>query len=367
MSVLEIPLWRHAPFIRLLFPLIIGILVGRYLQPEVLASWIIFDSSAVLLVLFSTLSIRHQFRYHPVTGALTQALLIALGSMLVYYYNVTHDDNWYGKHLSKNQSVVATLQEPLAEKNKSYKAIGSATCLIDSSSATLVKGNLILYFEKNSKAEALKAGYTICFHKKPVRIMGSGNPGAFDYSEYIALQNIYYQVYLKSTDFEVARKSTPSPWKQFINKTREKVLVILRSNISSKEACGLAEALLIGYKDDLDKTLLQSYSNTGVVHVIAISGLHLGLIYWLLAAVLKAFVKGRKRRLMRSLVIIAGLWVFSFLAGASPSVLRSALMFSFIVIGESAGRKSSSSQYCSKYNRVKRFHPSTQNRRIACK
>ena len=68
---------------------------------------------------------------------------------------------------------------------------------------------------------------------------------------------------------------------------REKVLNILRTNIKGDKELGLAEALLIGYKDDLDKTLVQSYTNTGVVHIIAISGLHLGLIYWLLVQLLK--------------------------------------------------------------------------------
>jgi competence protein ComEC len=72
---------------------------------------------------------------------------------------------------------------------------------------------------------------------------------------------------------------TKTRFKEFIFSTREKILDILRTNIKGEKELGLAEALLIGYKDDLDKTLVQSYSNTGVVHVIAISGLHLGLIY----------------------------------------------------------------------------------------
>ena len=103
---------------------------------------------------------------------------------------------------------------------------------------------------------------------------------------------------------------------------------------------GLAEALLIGYKDDLDKTLVQSYSNTGVVHVIAISGLHLGLIYWLLLMLFKPLQK-RKLKWLRPVFILTGLWLFSLLAGAQPSVLRSAVMFTCIVLGDSFARKSS--------------------------
>ena len=88
---------------------------------------------------------------------------------------------------------------------------------------------------------------------------------------------------------------------QFINSSRTKVLSILRKNIKGEKELGLAEALLIGYKDDLDKTLVQSYSNTGVVHVIAISGLHLGLIYWLLTLFFKPIQK-RKLRWLRPIL-----------------------------------------------------------------
>jgi competence protein ComEC len=99
--------------------------------------------------------------------------------------------------------------------------------------------------------------------------------------------------------------------------------------------------LLIGYKDDLDKTLVQSYSNTGVVHVIAISGLHLGLIYWLLLKLFWPLQKRRDLKWLRPILIIAGLWLFSLLAGMQPSVIRSAVMFTCIVLGETWTRKSS--------------------------
>ncbi|HET7898564.1 MAG TPA: ComEC/Rec2 family competence protein, partial [Flavisolibacter sp.] len=104
---------------------------------------------------------------------------------------------------------------------------------------------------------------------------------------------------------------------------------------------GFAEALLIGYKDDLDRNLVQAYSNTGVVHIIAISGLHLGLIYGLLLLLTTPLKRNRKLSWLRFLVIVASLWLFSILAGGGPSVLRSALMFSLMAFGEIAFRKTS--------------------------
>src|SRR5207249_5898697 len=104
--------------------------------------------------------------------------------------------------------------------------------------------------------------------------------------------------------------------------------------ISGEKEQGLDEALLIGYKDDLDKNLVQAYSNTGVVHIIAISGLHLGLIYWLLLLLTKPLKRRKKFNWLRLLLIISSLWLFSILAGGQPSVLRSALMFTVLAFGE---------------------------------
>ena len=176
---------------------------------------------------------------------------------------------------------------------------------------------------------------------KPLQeIKNSGNPGAFDYKRYSLFQGTTHQLYLKENEFERLSTTARKPLRQFINRIRSRVLNILRTNIKEEKELGLAEALLIGYKNDLDKTLVQSYSNTGVVHVIAISGLHLGLIYWLLTWIFKPLQK-RTLKWSRPVFILTGLWLFTLLAGAQPSVLRSAFMFTCIVIGDSFERRSS--------------------------
>src|SRR5207344_612442 len=101
----------------------------------------------------------------------------------------------------------------------------------------------------------------------------------------------YQQVYLKGNEYIILPGNNQNPLNHFLFATRKKILHIISTRIPGQKEAGLAEALLVGYKDDLDKTLVQSYSNTGVVHIIAISGMHLGLIYWLLILLFKPLQK----------------------------------------------------------------------------
>jgi len=238
--------------------------------------------------------------------------------------------------------MLVTLDEPLVEKPRSYKAMARVNYLIRESIIP-APGKIIIYFQKDSFIHNLSYGSRIIFTRQPGLIRNTGNPGSFNYKRYSLFKGITHQVYLGPNDFQLLPNKKQERFRQFIYKSRQKVLNILRTNIHGKKELGLAEALLIGYKDDLDKELVQSYANTGVVHIIAISGLHIGLIYWLLKFLLKPLHKRKKSfpflRWFTPLLILTGLWLFSLLAGAQPSVLRSALMFSCIVIGENLDRK----------------------------
>ena len=129
---------------------------------------------------------------------------------------------------------------------------------------------------------------------------------------------------------------------QFLFTSRQNILNVLHENLQGKDdQLSIAEALLIGYTQDLDKDLVQAYSNTGVVHIIAISGMHLGLIYVMLVWIFNRIPYIKKLRILRVILVLSGLWLFALLTGGGASILRSAVMFSCIVIGENFGRKTS--------------------------
>ncbi|HEU5166033.1 MAG TPA: ComEC/Rec2 family competence protein [Chitinophagaceae bacterium] len=340
MSLPVIHIWKKAPFIRFLLPLIAGIVLQWHLQIQPAVLWIMLSISSIVTIMFFFIPFFERYKLSAVSGLAVTILFIALGGLLSWYKNIQHDENWFGKHYTDKNTLVVTLLENPVEKTKSYKATASIDFILKNDSCIKTKGTIILYFKKDSSMSILEYGSQLVITKSLQEIKNSGNPGGFDYKRYSLFQGITYQVYLKENEFAVLPTINKTFFQQFINTSRAKVLDILRTNIKGEKELGLAEALLIGYKDDLDKTLVQSYSNTGVVHVIAISGLHLGLIYWLLTWFFKPLQK-RKLNWLRPIFILTGLWLFSLLAGAQPSVLRSAFMFTCIVLGDSFARKSS--------------------------
>ena len=331
------PVWKEAPFIRLLVPFILAIPVQWYFDLKVGVGCIGTIISFFLLLLFSASGTVRRFKNYWTTGVLVNCLVFFSGLVLVYFKNTANHPDSIIKIYKKDLLIVAKLEEPLCEKPRSHKAVASVDAVKSPNSTSAPKGNIIIYFEKENFNKKIDYGSRVVFSKNLQAIKSSSNPGSFDYRRYCQFQGIHYQVYLKAGDY-VVLPPKQNVFKNFLFTIRKGVVNIMREYIPGKKESGLAEALLIGYKDDLDKNLVESYSNTGVVHIIAISGLHVGLIYGMLVLILSPLSKRKNLRWLKLLLVISGLWIFSLLAGGTPSVLRSTVMFTFIIAGQSFSR-----------------------------
>lgn len=337
-----IPIWKKAPFIRLLLPLIAGIVLQWYLQinlPVIVAAFVVLG---IAYVLFLLLPIALRFKMQAVQGIVIQLLIVALGAWLTWQQDVRYHKKWYGNFYKDSSYLVVRIDEPLVEKSKSFKADGYVETVVQDGKAIAAAGKLLLYFSKDSVQSNLKYGDRIIIHKDLQAIKNSGNPGAFNYQRYAAFQGIFHNVFLKAQDWVVLKGTSKNCFKQFIFSARAYVLGVLQKSMDAdKDELGIAEALLIGYTNDLDKDLVQAYSNTGVVHIIAISGMHLALIYVLLVWLFAKIPVVNKSKWLQLILILACLWMFSLLTGASPSVLRAAVMFSFIAVGKNIYKQAS--------------------------
>lgn len=340
--------WRKNPFIKLFIALAAGIAL-QWNHPLPSFAWIMAASAGILiLLLLFWLPFFRRYQLSFLSGTGMVLAISSAGGLLVLSKDIRNSPNWFGHHYKPGDAVIASLEEPLVEKTKSLKADAKVHFILHDGKAIPVRGRIIIYFRKDSATPGaghlygeLDYGSQIILRKNIQEIKNSGNPGGFDYKRYSVFKGITHQAFIRQKEFEIIPGRKINALKETIYAARKRVLNILRKNIPGEKETGLAEALLIGYKDDLEQPLVQSYTNTGVVHIIAISGLHIGLIYWLLAFILKPISKKRNARWLKPLLIITGLWAFSLLAGAQPSVLRSALMFTFIVLGETLNRKTS--------------------------
>lgn len=338
-----IPVWKKAPFLRLLIPVVTGILLQWYLQFDLNQIFVASICFGLALIIFEFLPLSFRYKLQGFQGLLLNFILIAFGLFITYQKDIRHDANWFGKIYNDSDYIVATINEPLVEKNKSYKADALVTNILRNDTSHSTTGKIILYFEKDTaNVPQLQYGDKILISKKLQQIKNSGNPGSFNYQRYSIFQQVSHNVFLKKNNWILLDKKDANPFKQFLFSARENVLKILRTNMRGKDdQLAIAEALLIGYKEDLDKDLVQAYSNTGVVHIIAISGMHLGLIYIMLIWLFNKIPFIKRSPVFKVILILACLWLFALLTGGSASILRAAVMFSFIAIGKSFNRLTS--------------------------
>src|SRR5690606_830993 len=125
-------------------------------------------------------------------------------------------------------------------------------------------------------------------------------------------QQIYFQGFLKKSDWYTLGINDSKLLPASLFTSRDYVVKSIDTYISGDNESALAKALLIGYRVDLDKDLVQAYSNAGVVHLIAISGLHLALIYGMLLLITLKISFLKTNIIARFTVILFCLWFFSF-------------------------------------------------------
>ncbi|MDE3182704.1 MAG: ComEC/Rec2 family competence protein [Bacteroidota bacterium] len=334
-------IWKKAPFLRLLILVVFGILFQFYFTIPIN----IITVSAIFLFLafciFSFLPEAIRFRFKVVQGILISLFLISFGSLITWQKDVRNQSGWYGNYIDSGSFLVAMINEPPVEKAKSFKALASVEIVINKKVQRKSIGKALFYFAKDSVSEKLKYGDKIIFKNPLKAIKNSGNPGAFDYEQYCAFQQIFHQVYLKNDQWKILNGNNAGNYKTVIFTTRNYILQALEKYIPGTDESSLAKALLIGYRVDLDKDLVQAYSNVGVVHLIAISGMHLALIYYFLLWIFARIPVIKKSKLTRLILVLFCMWFFSLLTGAPASVIRSAVMFTFVAIGDSFERKNS--------------------------
>lgn len=198
-----VPFWKKIPFLRVLLPLIAGIIAQWNFSFPLTVIYTTATASLVLFLILQFLPLFVIFRYSWLTGIAINFVFVSLGGFLVHQKDIRNDADWIGRYYQDGNAVVVTLQESLVEKENSFKAIATVRELGNDTWLIPVKGKVILYFKKDSSAGHLVYGSQLVFKKPLQEIKNTGSPGGFDYKRYCLFLGITHQAYLKENEFVV--------------------------------------------------------------------------------------------------------------------------------------------------------------------
>lgn len=317
--------WFKYPFIRLLMPFAIGIWLSfSYLKlsdSQVRCALIAIVFLGVAL--FVIASAVKDYKYRWVFGVILNLHLILIGVAVVHIRN--DDLNADCDHF------VARLAECPTEKDKSVKVILQMQSDV---------GSVMAYFEKNERSMSLRYGDVIVFHEPPKLVEPPMNPEQFDYRKYLFRKGIFRQVYLRNDSWERLKENRANPVYAFSYRLRDFLLETMKDLGIGGDEYAVAAAILLGYDDTLPTELRQKYVAAGSMHILCVSGMHVGVVF-MVFSYLFAFLDKRKRwqNVLKQSLLLLLIWFYALLAGMAPSILRSTIMLSFVIVGDMIKRE----------------------------
>jgi len=309
--------------IKLILFLVLGILIGHYFDLGV-------QIPVVLTVLFISILAYFFIKKLPRNSILfgTTALLstISIGILAVSLWNPKNNANHY---THQNLKIEHSWQIKIREVLKSSSFSDRYIAQVISMDEKPVSGKILVSFPLDNTTQKLQVDNTLITFEKFSEIHSPPNPHQFDYKKYLERIGIYKQLSLHKKNHFVAKIET---------KTTLGIAAALRIKLSAKlqeanfnqEALGVIQALLLGQRNDISEATYNNYKNAGAVHILAVSGLHIGIILLLLQIILQPLELLPKGKTIKLIVIILLLWCFALLAGFSASVIRAVTMFSFV-------------------------------------
>lgn len=322
------------PFLRITTAFILGIVVFHYLSDSVSLSPLLLT---VPILLFIVLSIKHALKYNWLIGVLALIILFFFGYFrLQYFKEDSYEDHliYYEHSFDAYQATVIEVPE---EKVNSVKTVVSLNRVYANQKSQDKTGKINIYLDKEL-GKKLKYGDRLLIRGQPNLMLGTKNLGEFDYRNYLVYNNIFHQHFV-GDKFVVVGNEPPSIIMLNAFRLRAQSQQILENLIHNDAARGVVLALVLGIKDELDAEVRNAYSAAGAMHVLAVSGLHVGIIYGMILLLFKRLgLSNKKNRWLLAVLSIVALWAYAFVTGLSPSVLRAVTMFSFVAIGKATVR-----------------------------
>lgn len=336
MSISDV--WLRSPLLRLVLPLLTGIYAAETTWMPVLC---LVSVGCYLCFFLMGIGVnRHwmSLRYAFHTGIFYSFVWMLLGMCMVRSTN-RELDLWHVAHRTGIEAVYAIrlLDEPTEAKGR-WKVTGEIMGARSDSAFTGCRGKVALTIERDTtSAELLHVDDVLVVMCTPNVLDAPRNPLEFNYAEYMRTQDLWAQAYVRQTDWSLCDSLHAATLRGTFIRWRESLLQRLAQEPIEQREMGVLSALILGKASAIDREVMQNYARAGVVHVLAVSGMHVALIYMLLKPLFERLWGRSKARRLKTIIPVVLLWLYAAMTGFSPSVLRAAWMFSFVIVADNFG------------------------------
>lgn len=307
--------------------LILGIITGYYAHIEIPIIFILLIISSIGLIYLYLKSIK-SFQSPIYFFILTGFIFLGFGILIINAHKPQNQKRHYVHKIMSENQIIFQLTKILNSNNfyNKYEAkmlqINDVNC----------NGKVLINVKKGSLKNGLKID-DVLFANCQLKIINKPqNPYGFDYQEYLKRQQINYQLTINKNDFIIVNAG---------QRTLKGIAHSIRVGINNKfhdanfnrDELAIMNALLLGQRTYISKEQFNQYKNAGAVHILAVSGLHIGIILLFLNFLFKPIDLLKKGKILKLILVLACLWFYAFLAGLSPSIIRSVTMFTAIALG----------------------------------
>ncbi len=324
MKVLQFPLAK------ITIGFITGILVAYYFKPTVsLVFSLLFVAACAFIMAFF---VSKKKEVNPIYfGLTTYFLAFGIGAST----QIIHTDSFQSSNYTRSKAVFEKphlVSFTIREKLRSSSFNDRYIVLVNQIDDSLKTGRLLLNIRKDSLNHSFEIGTHLQIKGSLYQNSPAKNPNQFDYGNYLESKQIYAQLYADASDIKIGSIIEKDVW-YYTSKLRTKIIRNLEKSHFNKAELNVAIALILGQQQDISPEIIKDYQFAGAVHILSVSGLHIGFILLFVTFILKPFPNTKRGSFIKLLVILFSLFSFGLIAGLAPSVLRSVTMFSFVAIG----------------------------------
>lgn len=314
--------------------LVLGILASHFFPIGILVLNFLLAILFVVIILW--VFARKQLFQNVYFGIAAYLCFFCIGYFSYQIRLPQFQSNHYSQDISENNSELFQLK--IIQSLKPDKFNLKYFAEINAVNGKQTKGKILLNISKDSLSKTFSSNEILLVFASISEIPKPQNPHQFDYSKYMESLGVFGQLRISEKDI-LKTKNGKSTFLGIAQNFRTNIIEKLQKTKLKTDERAIIQALVLGEKRDIDKNLYDEYAAAGAVHILAVSGLHVGILYFILAFLFSPLKRIKFGTYFHAITIVLLLWGFAMLSGLSPSVTRAVTMFSFFAIAGIFGRQ----------------------------